>query len=186
MISDPSSPAGQQLESSRKESDELPTDQAVSQSHLPSRLHDHPKSIKRISSLPHENFGDERSSSGSKDGGHKWTRSQFSWRSRPGERGSTRSVQTHRPSDNGVRRSSRSYGSFDSSNRNTSEASLKMKTSTLEVKRYMQSTKPYDSDEESMYSARPEWAFDQIAMLSDESDSEFFDAKGVCVCVKGG
>ena len=37
-----------------------------------------------------------------------------------------------------------------------------------------------ESDEESMYSARPEsWALDHIAMLDDsDSDLEFFDAKG--------
>ena len=34
-------------------------------------------------------------------------------------------------------------------------------------------------DEDSMYSTRPEWALDQIAMESDSgSDLEFFDAKG--------
>ncbi len=47
----------------------------------------------------------------------------------------------------------------------------------------LSSTREYESDEESMYSTRPEWAFDQIAM-SEDSDSEFFDARGVwCVCV---
>ena len=55
-----------------------------------------------------------------------------------------------------------------------------LKSKSLEVR---QSSRSYESDEESMYSTRPEWAFDQIAMLSDESDSEFFDAKGVWVGV---
>ena len=58
-----------------------------------------------------------------------------------------------------------------------------LKSKSLEVR--LQSSRSYESDEESMYSTRPEWAFDQIAMLSDESDSEFFDAKGVCVHVCG-
>ncbi len=50
----------------------------------------------------------------------------------------------------------------------------------------LSSTREYESDEESMYSTRHEWAFDQIAM-SEDSDSEFFDARGVCgrVCVYG-
>ena len=37
----------------------------------------------------------------------------------------------------------------------------------------------YDSDNESMYSARPECGLDQIASLGEEeSDLEFFDARG--------
>ena len=35
-----------------------------------------------------------------------------------------------------------------------------------------------DSDGESMYSARPEWALDSIAMSDSDSDLEFFDAQG--------
>ncbi len=41
----------------------------------------------------------------------------------------------------------------------------------------LSSTIEYESDDGSMYSSRHEWAFDQIAM-SEESDSEFFDARG--------
>lgn len=36
-----------------------------------------------------------------------------------------------------------------------------------------------DSDGESMYSARPEWALDGIAISNSESDLEFFDALGL-------
>ena len=36
-----------------------------------------------------------------------------------------------------------------------------------------------DSDGESMYSTRPEWALDSIAISDSESDLEFFDALGM-------
>ncbi len=49
---------------------------------------------------------------------------------------------------------------------------------TLESR--LSSTQEHESDDDSMHSTRPEWAFDQIAM-SEDSDSEFFDARGECV-----
>ena len=38
-----------------------------------------------------------------------------------------------------------------------------------------------DSDGESMYSARPEWALDSIAISDSESELEFFDALGLLI-----
>ncbi len=43
--------------------------------------------------------------------------------------------------------------------------------------RRLSSTREGESDDDSMVSVRHEWALDQIAM-SDDSDSEFFDARG--------
>ena len=56
------------------------------------------------------------------------------------------------------------------STRRRSEAVLPMSRSHSKVEG--------DSDGESMYSARPEWALDRIAISDSDSELEFFDARG--------
>lgn len=84
------------------------------------------------------------------------------------DRESLRSTRSRRVSDSSVRTFTRGTDSSD----------MPRQTSHLQLSQFNDS-----SDDDSMYSTRPEWGFDQIAMHSDSgSDPEFFDAKGRC-CV---
>ena len=79
------------------------------------------------------------------------------------DRESLRSTRSRRVSDSSIRAFTRGT---DSSGQ----------TGHLQLSQFNDS-----SDDDSMYSTRPEWGFDQIAMHSDSgSDPEFFDAKGRC------
>lgn len=84
------------------------------------------------------------------------------------DRESTRSTRSRRVSDTSLRAFTKSIDSSD----------MPRQSSHLQLSQFNDS-----SDDDSMYSTRPEWGFDQIAMHSDSgSDPEFFDAKGRC-CV---
>lgn len=104
------------------------------------------------------------------EGGHQWER-RISSRRLKRDRGSVRSTR----SGTAMRRisSGNTDGPRKGSGTEIGELPHSQAGSLLHMSQY------HDSDDESMYSTRPEWGLDQIAMPSDsDSELEFFDAKG--------